>query len=50
MSASPYVKVQTYLRHSQVLEIRQRSKVSGIPQSEIIRRLLAFAMAEPQEV
>jgi len=46
MSASPLVKTQFYLRFSQLLEIQRRSKLTGVPQTEIVRRLLASALAE----
>jgi hypothetical protein len=49
MPVSPFVKTQTYLRYSQVLELRKRSKLTGSPMSEIIRRLLDSAMMAEAE-
>ncbi|MGF7183722.1 hypothetical protein HDF11_005255 [Tunturiibacter psychrotolerans] len=48
MSAQRIVKSQYYVKLSQANEIRKRSLETGVPQSEIVRRLLAVALAEPQ--
>jgi hypothetical protein len=48
MSVHRIVKSQYYIKLSQANEIRKRSLDTGVPQSEIVRRLLAISLAEPQ--
>jgi hypothetical protein len=48
MSTHRIVKSQYYITLRQANEIRKRSLEIGVPQSEIVRRLLQTALAEPQ--
>jgi hypothetical protein len=48
MSTHRIVKSQYYIRLAQANEIRKRSIETGVPQSEIVRRLLAVSLAEPE--
>jgi hypothetical protein len=48
MTSHRIIKSRYYIKLSQANEIRKRSIETGVPQSEIVRRLLAISLAEPQ--
>jgi len=43
---SPYHRAQFYLGRNQLAEIKRRSAETGVPQSEIVRRIITKAFAE----